>query len=81
MAWAIHFKNGLGKPACKRLCVPARGLEKGFLETLETSEDKKKSEWAQARRATYLEALRFWNENDRSKRDRINVSEAPASSS
>ena len=66
-AWAAHYKDKAGAYKQKRFGVRMPRASLGSGAATEGDADK----WAQARRQAYDEAIRFWNEQDSSKRDRI----------
>ena len=61
-AWAVHYKNSAGEKVQKRIRV-----------TFDKEAGKDKSKWEAARCSAYVRALHFWNAEDRSTRDRIEV--------
>lgn len=72
-AWCTHCKGDHGKVQWKRFWVHAPLQGGSFLDR--TAGCDKGQGWAAARRAAYEAAVRFWNENDSSKRDRIELVE------
>ncbi len=70
-AWAVHYKDEHGKTITTRISVPARNAPKSLCQPEGTRRDREA--YAQARRAKYVEACAFWNEHDRSQRERIAV--------
>ena len=73
-AWSAHYKGENGKTLQKRFVVRAPPHSRSFLD--HTAGDNEGQGWAAARRAAYEAAVRFWNEADRSKRDRLELAES-----
>ena len=79
-AWCVHGKNANGEKFAKRcklnlLKPQKRFLASGGLAPAQGEDDTKKS-FHDARRTAYLEAIKMWNEEDCSSRERIVEPEA-----
>ena len=73
-AWAVHFKDGAGKTAktqTKRFHVKAK--DRTLAEQAAGAGATDCPSWTQARQTAYRQAVTFWNANDKSKRERIEL--------
>lgn len=63
-AWAVHYKNSAGENVQKRIRV-----------TSDKEAKDSKSKWDALRYTAYIQALKFWNDEDQSSRERIDFDE------
>ena len=73
-AWSAHYKGENGKLLQQRFFVRALSYSRSFLDHAAGGNGGQGR--AAARRAAYAAAVRFWNEADRSKRDRLELAES-----
>ena len=73
-AWSAHYKDENGKVLQKRFLVRAPSHSRSFLD--HAAGGNGGQGWAAARRAAYEAAVRFWNEADRSTRDRLELAKS-----
>ena len=73
-SWSIHGKNENKENFVKRLKVDVEKKKKGFLAGGVTPGDTKQA-FQDERRKQYLAAIKMWNNEDQSTRERIDVPE------
>jgi len=61
-AWAVHYKTSAGET-----------LQKRFRVTSDKAAKDSKSKWDALRHTAYINAVQFWNDQDQSSRERIEV--------
>ena len=71
-AWCVHYKGGLGQRQIKRVSVRGAAAPRSFAEAA-SGEEGSKGAWASARKRAYCEAIRLWNDLDKSSRPRLEV--------
>ena len=71
-AWCVHYVDALKHKGVRR--VPVKLPKKGnFLLDASADDDGSRAGWDSSRRKAYFEAVRLWNELDRSSRPRLDV--------
>ena len=70
-AWAAHWKDSNGQRMVTRFTVKAEGTPVHGLLRRASGQGDERENFADKRQRRYEEAVTFWNENDKSKRERI----------
>lgn len=77
-SWAAHWKDGSGRGVVTRFAVKVEADSVQGLLRRASGQGEAKETFAGKRRRRYEEAIVFWNEHDKSKRERIALPDTPA---